>query len=201
MAPVIPDPDKIKSFRSQAAFAAWMKTNHARETEVWLKVHKKGSGLPSVTTAEALDVALCWGWIDGIRKSLDEQSFLQRYTPRRARSLWSQVNRDHVARLTAAGQMTPHGQRQVDLAKADGRWAAAYAPSSESEVPADLAEAIAAVPAAQAMFDVLTKTNRYALVYRVGAVKRPETRQRKIEEYVAMLARGETIHPQKARPE
>ena len=128
MAPIIPDPRKIKSFRTEAAFAAWMKANHARETEIWLKIHKKGSGLPTVTNAQAIDVALCWGWIDGIRKSFDERSFLQRYTPRRARSIWSQINRDHVARLTAAGRMTPHGQRQVDAAKADGRWDAAYAP-------------------------------------------------------------------------
>ena len=128
MAPVIPDPGKIKSFRTEAAFEAWMKANHARETELWLKIHKKGSGLPTVTNAQALEVALCWGWIDGIRKSFDTRSFLQRYSPRRARSIWSQINRDHVARLTAAGRMTPHGQRQVDAAKADGRWAAAYAP-------------------------------------------------------------------------
>ena len=105
-----------------------MKANHARETELWLKIHKRGSGLPSVTNAEALDVALCWGWIDGIRKALDETSFLQRYSPRRARSMWSQINRDHVARLTAEGRMTSYGLRQVDAAKADGRWDAAYAP-------------------------------------------------------------------------
>jgi uncharacterized protein YdeI (YjbR/CyaY-like superfamily) len=125
VAPVIPDPAKIKSFRTGAAFAAWMKANHARETEIWLEIHKKDSGLATVTSAQALDVALCWGWIDGIRKSLDERSFLQRYTPRRPRSIWSQINREHVARLTAAGRMTPHGQRQVDAAKADGRWDAA----------------------------------------------------------------------------
>ena len=128
MAPVIPDPTKIKSFRTEAAFATWLAANHARETELWLKFHKKGSGLPTVTYAQALDVALCWGWIDGIRKGLDERSFLQRYTPRRARSIWSQINREHVARLTAASRMTPHGQRQVDAAMADGRWDAAYAP-------------------------------------------------------------------------
>ena len=147
MAAVIPDPTKIKSFRTEAAFAAWMKVNHARETEIWLKIHKKGSGLKTVTSAEALDVALCWGWIDGIRKSFDEQSFLQRYTPRRARSIWSQINRDNVARLTKAGRMTPHGQRQVDAAKADGRWDAAYAPmrsANEATIPADLRAAIAA---------------------------------------------------------
>ena len=139
VAPIVPDPRKIKSFRSEAAFEAWMKVNHARETEIWVKIHKKGSGLPTVTNAQALDVALCWGWIDGIRKGFDERSFLQRYTPRRARSIWSQINRDHVKRLEAAGRMTPQGQRQVDAAKADGRWDAAYAPmrsASEATIPA-----------------------------------------------------------------
>ena len=121
MTPMIPNPRKIKSFRTEAAFETWLAANHARETEMWLKVHKKGSGLPTVTIAQALDVALCWGWIDGIRKGFDERSFLQRYTPRTAKSIWSQINRDNVARLTAAGRMTPHGQRQVDAAKADGR--------------------------------------------------------------------------------
>src|SRR6476620_3476071 len=128
MAPIVPDPKRIKTFRTSAAFAAWMSANHDKQPELWLKIHKKESGLATVTAAEALDVALCWGWIDGIRKSFDDRSFLQRYTPRRARSIWSQVNREHIARLTAAGRMTPHGQRQVDAAKADGRWEAAYAP-------------------------------------------------------------------------
>ena len=108
-----------------------MRANHAKAPELWLKVHKKDSGLRSVTCAEALDVMLCWGWIDGLRKGLDEKSFLQRYSPRRAKSIWSQINREHVARLTKAGRMTPHGQKQVDAAKADGRWGAAYAPIRE----------------------------------------------------------------------
>ena len=128
MAPIVPDPKRIKTFRTAAAFEAWLRANHDRQPELWLKIHKKASGLPTVTAAEALDVALCWGWIDGIRKSFDERSFLQRYSPRGGKSIWSQINRDHVARLTAAGRMTPHGQRQVDAAKADGRWDAAYAP-------------------------------------------------------------------------
>jgi uncharacterized protein YdeI (YjbR/CyaY-like superfamily) len=203
MAPVVPDPDKIKSFRSQAAFAAWMKANHAREPEIWLKVHKKASGLPSVTTAGALDVALCWGWIDGIRKSLDEQSFLQRYTPRRPRSLWSQVNRDHVARLTAAGQMTPHGQRQVEAAKADGRWAAAYAPirsASADSIPEDLRAAIDANPRARATFATLRKINLFALAFRTNNMKTPAGRARKIAELVEMLARGTTIVPEPSAP-
>jgi uncharacterized protein YdeI (YjbR/CyaY-like superfamily) len=114
MAQVVADPRRIKTFRTEAAFESWMRKNHAREDEVWVRIYKKGSGVPSVTIAEALDVVLCWGWIDGIRKSLDERAYLQRYTPRRAKSTWSQVNRQHVARLTKAGRMTSYGQRQVD---------------------------------------------------------------------------------------
>ena len=128
MAAIVPNPKKIKRFKTEAAFDKWISSNHARETEVWLRIYKKDSGVATVTPAQALDVVLCWGWIDGIRKPFDDQSFLQRYSPRRAKSIWSQINRDHVARLTAAGRMTPHGQRQVDAARADGRWEAAYAP-------------------------------------------------------------------------
>lgn len=202
MAPIIPDPRKIKSFRTEAAFARWMKANHARETEIWLKMHKKGSGLPTVTNAQALDVALCWGWIDGIRKSFDEQSFLQRYTPRRARSLWSQINRDHVARLTAAGRMTPHGQRQVDAAKADGRWDAAYAPirsANEATIPEDLRAAIEANPRARKTFRTLGRQNLFALAFRTNNMKTPAGRAKKIAALVAMLARGETIAPERPR--
>ena len=118
----------IKSFRTQAAFERWLAAHHGRESELWLRIYKKDSGMRTVTYAEALDAALCWGWIDGLRKVFDDVSFLQRFSPRKPRSVWSQVNTGHVARLTAAGRMTPHGQRQVDAAKADGRWAAAYAP-------------------------------------------------------------------------
>jgi uncharacterized protein YdeI (YjbR/CyaY-like superfamily) len=125
MAPVTPNPAKIKAFRTQAAFETWLGRHHNREGELWLKIHKKASGLPTVTYAEALDVALCWGWIDGLRKSFDEHSFLQRFTPRRPKSVWSHVNKGHVARLTSEGRMTPHGQRHVDSAKTDGRWPAA----------------------------------------------------------------------------
>ncbi|HEY6554552.1 MAG TPA: YdeI/OmpD-associated family protein [Vicinamibacteria bacterium] len=202
MAPVIPDPRTIKSFRTQAAFAAWMKANHARETELWLKVHKKDSGLPSVTTAQALDVALCWGWIDGLRKSFDDRSFLQRYTPRRARSIWSQINREHVARLTAAGRMTPHGQRQVDAAKADGRWDAAYAPirkANQATIPEDLRAAIEANPRARKTLAALGRVNLFALAFRTNNMKTPAGRARKIAALVAMLARGETIVPERAR--
>ena len=200
MAPITPDPTKIKTFRTEAAFAAWMKVNHAREPEIWLKIHKKSSGLPTVTLGQALDVALCWGWIDGIRKSFDERSFLQRYTPRRARSIWSQINRDHVARLAAAGRMTPNGVRQVEAAKADGRWDAAYAPirrASRASIPADLRAAIEANPRACKTFRTLGRQNLFALTFRTNNMKTPAGRAKKIAALVAMLARGDTISPER----
>ena len=196
MAPVIPDPKKIRSFRTADAFERWLAKNHAKENELWLRVYKKDSGVRTVTTAEALDVALCWGWIDGIRKSFDEQSFLQRYTPRRPKSIWSQVNRDHVARLTAAGRMTEHGQRQVDAAKGDGRWDAAYAPmrsASADTIPEDLRAAIDASPKARKTFKTLNRQNLFALAFRTNNMKTPAGRARKIAALVAMLERGETI--------
>jgi len=198
MAPVIPNPTKIKAFRTPAAFEAWLRSNHDRETEIWVKIHKKDSGLPTVTHAQALDVALCWGWIDGIRKSLDERSFLQRFSPRTPKSIWSQVNRDHVARLIAAGRMTPHGQRQVDAAKADGRWDAAYAPMRSVTVPDDLRAAIDANPRARKTFATLGRQNLFSLAFRTNNMKTPAGRAKKIAELVAMLARGETIVPEKA---
>ena len=202
MAPVIPDPKKIKSFRSQAAFEAWLRKNHSRETEIWLRIYKKGSGVPTVTNAEALDVALCWGWIDGIRKALDAESFLQRYSPRRPQSPWSQINREHVARLTAAGQMTPAGQRQIDAARADGRWDRAYAPmrsATKDTVPADLRAAIEASPRARKLFFTLGRQNLFALAFRTNNMKTAAGRAKKIASLVAMLERGETILPERPR--
>lgn len=199
MAPVIPNPKKIKAFKSDAAFEAWMRTHHARETEIWLRLYKKGSGKPTVTNAQALDVGLCWGWIDGIRKALDEETFLQRYSPRRAKSIWSQINRDHVERLTAAGRMQPPGQRQIDAAKADGRWSAAYAPiraTSEATIPDDLRAAIDANPRARKTLKTLGRMNLFALAFRTNNMKTPAGRARKIASLVAMLARGETIVPE-----
>ncbi len=198
--PVIPDPRAIKAFRSAAAFERWLRTHHARAPEVWIRFYKKGSGVPTVTFAEALDVALCWGWIDGIRKSFDDVSFLQRYTPRRPRSVWSQVNRDHVARLTAEGRMTPHGQRQVDAAKADGRWDAAYPPirsAGHHSIPDDLRAAIEANPGALATYRTLDRMNLFALGYRTNAMKTAAGRARKIAALVAMLERGERIVPER----
>jgi uncharacterized protein YdeI (YjbR/CyaY-like superfamily) len=202
MAPVVPNPKKIRAFRSEAAFEVWMRANHARETEIWLRIYKKGTGKPTVTAAQALDVALCWGWIDGIRKAFDDESFLQRYTPRRARSIWSQINRDNVGRLTAAGRMTPPGQRQVDAARADGRWDAAYAPiraATEASIPDDLRTAIDANPRARKTFQALGRLNLFALAFRTNNMKTPAGRARKIASLVAMLARGETIVPETGR--
>lgn len=199
---VIPDPKRIKSFSTQAAFETWLRAHHDTETELWLKIHKKASGLPTVTYAEALDVALCWGWIDGLKTSFDEQSFLQRFTPRKGKSVWSQVNREHVARLTKAGRMTPHGQRHVDAAKADGRWDAAYAPirsASAESLPADLIKAINANARAKKTFATLGKMNLFALAYRTNSMKTEAGRAKKIADLVAMLARGETIVPERTK--
>jgi uncharacterized protein YdeI (YjbR/CyaY-like superfamily) len=202
VASVIPDPRRVKSFESDSAFEAWLAAHHDSEPEVWIKIHKKSSGLPSVTPAQALDLALCWGWIDGLRKGFDERSFLQRYTPRGRKSRWSQINRSHVARLVAVGRMTPYGQRQVDAAKADGRWDAAYAPiraTTVSTLPRDLRAAIEANPRAKRTFRRLNKQNLFALAFRTNAMKTPAGRARKITALVTMLARGETIAPN--RPE
>lgn len=202
MAPVVPNPRRIRTFRSEAAFETWLRSNHTREPEVWIKIYKKDSGVPSITPAQALDVALCWGWIDGIRKGFDDRAFLQRYSPRRAKSIWSQINREHVARLIAAGRMTPHGQRQVDAAVTDGRWAAAYAPirnATAATVPADLRAAIKANPRAFRKFKTLGRQNLFALAFRTNNMKTPAGRARQIARLVAMLARGETIVPERRR--
>ncbi|MFF5234541.1 YdeI family protein [Dactylosporangium sp. NPDC000521] len=183
-----------------AALRAWLSANHATSSGVWLALTRKGGAVTTLTWQQAVDEALCFGWIDGQSRKGDQDVSWIRYTPRTPRSSWSQRNVGHVARLEEQGRMTPAGRAAVDAAKADGRWAAAYAPPSEAEVPADLIAAIAADPAAQAMFDVLTKTNRFALIHRLNAVKRAQTRERKVGEFVAMLARHETIYPQKARP-
>src|SRR5262245_25925855 len=196
MASMVPDPRRIKSFESESAFEAWLSAHYDSEPEVWIKIHKKASGLPSVTPAQALDVVLCWGWIDGLRKNFDERSFLQRYTPRRRNSRWSRINREHVARLVAAGRMTPHGQSAVDAAKADGRWDAAYAPiraTTASTVPRDLRAAIEANPRAKRTFRTLNRQNLFALAFRTNAMKTPAGRARTIAALVAMLARGQTI--------
>ena len=183
-----------------AAWRAWLTDNHASSPGVWLVLTKKGGQVTELDYAAALDEALCFGWIDGQVGRRDEGSMRQRFTPRRPRSQWSKRNVEHVARLTAEGRLTPAGQAAVDAAKADGRWQAAYAGPAANELPDDLASALAASPSAKAMWDVLTSQNRYAITYRIGQAKRAETRARRVAEFVAMLERGETVHPQRARP-
>ena len=186
--------DPVLPFASAAAWEAWLEASHETASGVWLKIAKKASGIPTVTYAEALDVALCFGWIDGQKRSFDERFFLQRFTPRRPRSLWSQRNREHVERLVAEGRMRPAGQREVDAAKADGRWDAAYAPASTATVPDDLRRALDADPAAAAFFATLSSANRYAILWRIETAKRPETRARRIATSVEMLREGRTPH-------
>ncbi|KTE40434.1 MULTISPECIES: YdeI/OmpD-associated family protein [unclassified Sphingopyxis] len=198
MAAVHVDPAKVHEFVDMDGFYDWLATHHATEREVWIKIHKVKSGLPSITPEQAIHAVLCWGWIDGIRKSFDEKSFLQRYSPRGPKSVWSQINIDNVARLTAEGRMTEHGQKQVEAAKADGRWDRAYRVKG-SEIPDDLQAAIDAEPAAKAMLARLTAQNRFALIFRLGNIKTEPGRKKKIADLVAMLARGETFHPQKAK--
>ncbi|WP_284975686.1 YdeI/OmpD-associated family protein [Arthrobacter sp. efr-133-TYG-104] len=179
---------------------AWLSTNAATSPGVWLVLHKKGGNVTDLDYDAALDEALCFGWIDGQVKGRDLESFVQRMTPRGPRSIWSARNVGHIARLESEGKMTEAGRAAVEVAKANGRWEAAYSGSADLVVPEDLAAAIAAVPEAQAMFDVLTSQNRFALVHRTNLVKRPETRARKIAGFVEMLARHEAPYPQKKRP-
>ncbi len=193
MAAVHVDSRKVRVFESKQSFYVWLGKNWNKETEVWIKIHKVRSGLPSITPKEAIDVVLCWGWIDGIRKGLDATSFLQRYTPRGKKSVWSQVNVANVARLIEAGRMRPSGAAQIEAAKADGRWDRAY--SMKSEAPEDLLAAIRAKPKALAMYENLSSQNRFALTFRTLQMKTEAGRKRSIEKFVEMLARGETIHP------
>jgi uncharacterized protein YdeI (YjbR/CyaY-like superfamily) len=181
-----------------AAWKAWLAEHHQEQLGVWLLLAKKGTTEPtSLTYAEALQEALCQGWIDGQARRGDDGTYFQRFTPRRARSPWSKRNVGFVADLEASGRMQPAGRAEVERAKADGRWDAAYGGSATIEVPDDLAAALAASAKAAANFELLTKTNRYAILYRVQDAKRPDTRARRIEQFVAMLERGETVHPQK----
>lgn len=196
MPPVHVDPTKVHEFKTVESFYDWLAKHHDSETEVWIKMHKKASGLPSINAVEAIDAVLCWGWIDAIRKGLDEISFLQRYTRRGKKSTWSQVNVDNVARLIEEGRMTEHGLREVDAAKADGRWDKAYRIKG-AEIPADLQAAIDAEPAAREMLAKLSSQNRFALIFRLNALKTEAGRKKRIAAFVDMLKRGETIHPQK----
>jgi uncharacterized protein YdeI (YjbR/CyaY-like superfamily) len=196
MAGVTVDPDKVHELKDAESFYRWLGKHHDKQDEVWIRIFKVGSGLKSITPKEAIDVALCWGWIDAIRKSLDETSYLQRYTRRRRKSTWSKINVDNVARLIKEGRMTEHGLREVEAAKADGRWERAYASGKDMKIPDDLQAAIDAEPKAKAMLAKLSAQNRYALAFRLHNIKTDAGRKRNIEAFVEMLERGETIHPQ-----
>lgn len=201
MAPFIVNQANIREFEDAGAFYRWLAENHDTAREVWIKFHKKGSGLQTINQKQAIDVVLCWGWIDGIGKGLDEKSFLQRYTPRGRKSVWSRINVDNVARLVAEGRMTGHGLAHVEAAKADGRWDRAYGSGKGLAIPDDLQAAIDAEPAAKAMLATLTEQNRFALAFRVHNLKTEAGRRKKIAAFVEMLKRGETIYPQKAKRE
>jgi uncharacterized protein YdeI (YjbR/CyaY-like superfamily) len=185
----------IMAFPSPEAWAAWLEEHHMDSAGVWLAVPKKGAGEAGVSYAEALEVALCYGWIDGQKGKLDERFWLQRFAPRRPRSIWSRVNRDKALALIARGEMKPAGLREIERAQADGRWQAAYEPPSTMTVPDDLQAALAGNPAAADFFAALDRTNRYAILHRIQTAKKPETRSRRIETFVAMLAEGKKLYP------
>jgi len=195
--PIKVDPDHVREFVDADAFYTWLGEHHDREDEVWIKIHKLATGLPSITPKEAIDVVLCWGWIDGLKKGFDDRSYLQRYTPRRAKSIWSRINVDNVARLIAEGRMTEHGLREVKAAKADGRWDRAYGGSKDMAIPDDLQAAIDAEPEAKEMLGKLSAQNRFALAFRTHNMKTEAGRKKKIADFVAMLKCGETIYPQR----
>ncbi|HWI85692.1 MAG TPA: YdeI/OmpD-associated family protein [Sphingomonas sp.] len=184
----------ILGFADTAAFEVWLAAQPAGAPGLWLKLAKQGSGIASLSKAEAIDAALCHGWIDGQLQPYDDACWLIRFTPRKRASKWSEKNRTRALELIAEGRMKPSGQEEVAAAQADGRWQAAYAPASTIAVPADLQAVLDANPSAAAFFATLKGANRYAILYRIGAVKKPETRARKIAQFVEMLARGETLH-------
>jgi uncharacterized protein YdeI (YjbR/CyaY-like superfamily) len=183
-----------RSFRDEKEWENWLSKNHHETEGLWIRFYKKASGVQALNHDEALDVALCFGWIDAQSKPLDEESWIQKFTPRRQRSIWSKRNISHVERLTKEGRMRPPGQEAVRKAKEDGRWARAYDAPSQMEVPEDFLEALAKHKKALAFFETLNKTNRYAIAWRLQTAKKPETRQRRMEKLLDMLIRGEKLH-------
>ena len=184
----------IIAFASAAKFRQWLAIHHAAHPGIWMCIAKKASGIASITYAEALDEALCCGWIDGQKRSRDETSWIQKFTKRGLRSVWSKINTGHIERLTREGRMQPAGQAAVDAAKADGRWAKAYASSRSAEVPADFLAALDRHKQARAFFDTLSKANRYAIIYRLNDAKKPETRQRRLKLFIELMKKGEKLH-------
>jgi uncharacterized protein YdeI (YjbR/CyaY-like superfamily) len=184
----------IAAFASAAEWEAWLDAEHASSDGVWIKFAKKGSGIDSVSYPEAVEIGLCFGWIDSQMKSLDERFYIQKFTPRRAKSKWSRVNREKIEELTKQGRMKPAGLAEVELAKADGRWEAAYSSPANVEVPDDLQKALDASPKAAEFWAVLNKSNRYAIVYQLEDAKKPATRTRRLEKFLGMLERGEKLY-------
>lgn len=182
------------AFPSQAKFRAWLDKNHSREPGLWIKYAKKGSGIETVTYAEAVEVALCYGWIDGKVRTVDENYYVQRFTPRRKKSKWSRINRDKAEVLIAAGKMKPAGLAEVERAKADGRWDGAYESAANITVPDDFLRALKKKPKALRFFEDLNKSNRYAILYQIQDAKKPETRERRIAKFVEMMQRGEKLY-------
>ena len=188
-------PDQpVMQFKTKKAWAAWLEKNHATSPGVWLKLAKKGSGMPTVSYPEALEVALCYGWIDGQKAGFDDSFWLQKFTPRGPRSIWSKINRDKAEALIASGEMKPAGLAAIERAKEKGQWDAAYDSQSRAEVPDDLQAALDRSPEAKAFFATLNSVNRYAILFRIHNAKKPETRARRIQQFVAMLERHEKIH-------
>jgi uncharacterized protein YdeI (YjbR/CyaY-like superfamily) len=199
MPPIKVDPEKVHEFVDEQSFYDWLEKHHDSEDEVWIKIHKVGSGLKSITPKQAIDAVLCWGWIDAVRKGLDDKSYLQRYTRRTRKSIWSKINVENVARLIKASRMTDHGLKEVEAAKADGRWDRAYGSGKEMKIPDDLQAAIDAEPKAREMLGKLSAQNRFALAFRTHHMKTEAGRKKKIETLVDMLKRGETIYPQRTK--
>ncbi len=195
----VPTEASPRLFKSAKAFETWLKRHHATSEGLWLKIAKRGAKEPSVTYPEAVEIALCWGWIDSQKKGLDDQHFLQRFTPRRARSIWSKINVNKVAALIQAGRMQAPGHAQIAAAQADGRWAQAYDGARTSAVPDDLLAALEAQPKAKAFFSTVNAANRYAVLWRIQTAVKAETRAKRIAQLVEMLARGETLHIFKPR--
>lgn len=183
----------IKAFKTSELFEAWVAKN-AEGKGLWLRVYKKGSGKPGITITEALDVALCYGWIDGQRNTYDEESYLQKYTPRRPKGLWSKKNIENTDRLIKAGRMTARGLNEIEAAKADGRWAAAYDSPANSQIPEDFIKAVKKNKAAWTLFQTLNKTNLFAICWRLQTAKKPETREKRMHAIIAKLEKGEKFH-------
>jgi len=186
---------EARLFKNQSAWAAWLEQNHRNSSGIWLRLAKKNSGLQSVSYAEALDVALCYGWIDGQKKPDSDQVWLQRFCPRSAKSIWSKINREKALKLIASGRMMPAGHQAIDQAKSNGRWESAYDSPSGATVPDDFERALKASPKAKSFFETLDRANRYAILFRIQTGKKPETRARNIQKFIDMLERGEKIHP------